>query len=429
MTVFNRSDSLLLPRSARKIAFGFLPVVIVLLVWFPLSSSAGMNPRMLHRWNLVHDALVAILLIAAIPLLIMIMRRKASPLHEAPLLYLCLAGLSLLPIVTIPTLGLSYVRMHIMTVATFGGVFLFTRWCSTDRLRSAFFLLLGAWGSWAIVSAIRGLGRIISPGDSLLVRIDVMGHSNSRAGYELLLLLLLLGIVMEASRKTRLLLLPFVLLLFVSIATSLSRGAWLGCIGGLVIIVAATWNWWRALVLAIIGGGGLFVLPGVLGARARTMLDMQFPTNVFRINLWREVGAIILESPFGGCGYDTLWFAASTRLGPTTPALEGKHAHNLVLQTWSEIGLLGLLALGVVFFTMIRMARGLQKSTHKDLRGIGLGILALLTGVLAHGLVDFTWRDYQQQILFWSLAGWLAAADSTGTQGVASENTQEEQRH
>jgi O-antigen ligase len=415
-------------RFARTAALGCLPVVITLLVWFPLGTSAVMNPGLLSIWNLVHDALVAILLIIAVPLLFIIFKRRESLIQEAPLLYLCLGGLSLLPIVTIPTLGLPYVRMHLVTLATFAAVFLFTRWSSADRLKATFYLILSAWGSWAVVSAIRGLGRIISPEESLLARIDIMGHSNSRAGYELLLLLILLGVMTRATRTVRLVVLPFALLFLVSIAASLSRGAWLGLVGGLIVLVAATWNWWRALVVGIIGGAILFGLPGVLGARARTMLDMEFPTNVFRINLWQEVGSIILENPFGGCGYDTLWFTASTRLGPTTPALEGKHAHNLLLQTWSEIGLLGLLALGLVFFSMIRAARALRRSTDMEHRGIGLGILALITGVLIHGLVDFTWRDYQQQILFWSLAGWLAASDWRRTHEPGLADPPAEQR-
>jgi O-antigen ligase len=386
-----------------------------------------MGERLLHIWNLVHDVLVAMLLLVALPLVITLVRRRESVLHEAPLLYLCLAGLSLLPIAAVPILGLSYVRMHIMTLATFGAVFVVTRWCSSKHAKATFGLLAVAWGSWAVVSAVRGLGRIVAPENSLLARIDVMGHSNSRAGYELLLLLLLIGIVMGATRRTRYFTLPFVVLFLVSLAASLSRGAWIGLLGGLVVLASVTWNWWRGLLFAAVGGSIVFMLPGVLGARARTILDMQFPTNVFRINLWKEVGDIISQNPFGGCGYDTLWFAAATRLGPTTPALEGRHAHNLILQTWAEIGLLGLLALGIVFFTMIRTASRLKNSRDPGLAGIGLGSLALLTGVLVHGLVDFTWRDYQQQILFWGLAGWLAAAESSVVTKAVSTGTREEQ--
>jgi hypothetical protein len=86
----------------------------------------------------------------------------------------------------------------------------------------------------------------------------------------------------------------------------------------------------------------------------------------------------------------------------------------MLLQTWAETGLLGVAALIGVFVAMMRDAETVRRDPRPWLRPFGWGATLLLVGVVLHGLVDCTWRDYSQQVVFWSLAGWLAATASQG---------------
>ncbi len=392
----------------RRVFLGALACGVFLLLWHPTVSLLSRGTCLEGAWNLSHDLLVGGFLLASIPVGLSLLRRRGMLLEELPLLYLALCIISVLPLLRVPTLGLNYVRMEIATLITFSSIFLVTMWLSRKEPRRLLFVLLPVWSSWALVSAARGLARLSSLRDGLETRLDIMGHTNSRAGYELLVFLLVLGIVSKKGARVWLAASVVLVLLFLSLMTSFSRGAWFSLACGVGVMAGLRWGWRRAFVVAMVMVLFVMLFPGAIGIRARAGIDPHFATNLFRVELWREVARIIAENPWGGCGYDSLWFAAAGRLGSERSVLVGRHAHNLLLHTWAELGILGLAALVWVFIAALRQTRRLLMRDDPTFVGVGLGTTALLLGILVHGLVDVTWRDYSQQIFFWSLLGWLA---------------------
>ncbi len=117
-----------------------------------------------------------------------------------------------------------------------------------------------------------------------------------------------------------------------------------------------------ALVLLSLLAAPLFVLApadAVLGAEAPVMP----PSWAQRVNLWQEAADRVLDDCFLiGCGadYTRAWAADSAFIEvPGSPVLLSEaptHPHNLFLQIWLELGLVGVLMIGAaIWFGLWRL--------------------------------------------------------------------------
>ncbi|MBN1424277.1 O-antigen ligase family protein [Candidatus Fermentibacteria bacterium] len=385
-----------------------LCLAVALLIWYPLRIPLHI-PWAGTLWERLHDVTVALLLIASVPSAARFLRTRGPWMRDVPVLYLALCMVSVIPLLGVPTLGFAYARMQWITLAVYGATFL----CAYGVARQSPRVVIGlaaAWCSWAVVSAGGAVISALIHGRLIHDAVDAMGHTNSRAGFELVVMLFILGAVWRDAPRLRAAFLPLLLLLATSVTLSLSRGAWMGFLAGLVVCVGWHWGWRRGAVVLAAGVVLAVALPGPVGDRARSVADAGLASNLFRVQVWRAALSVIRENPWGGSGYDTLWFSLLSHLGADTPTMAGKHVHNLLLQTWAETGLLGAAALGGVFAGMLRSAWAMGNGPAGVNRLVGRGVVIALAGSVAHSLVDCTWRDYGQQILFWSLAGWIAGS-------------------
>jgi putative inorganic carbon (HCO3(-)) transporter len=116
-----------------------------------------------------------------------------------------------------------------------------------------------------------------------------------------------------------------------------------------------------------------------------------------RGELWQRAGVMVLDMPFTGIGLNTFptvlpRFYATERYGVSNPGAEPDaemvfvpHAHNLLLQTAVDLGIVGLAA----FLSIILIAvwRGMGALHDPAERGLALG---LLLGLLAFGVFSLT---------------------------------------
>jgi hypothetical protein len=147
---------------------------------------------------------------------------------------------------------------------------------------------------------------------------------------------------------------------------SFSKGALLGAVGALLLLVVwlgadLPWRFWRRyrvpLTLGLIAGGlGLLVL--LLGFERLNPLGA---TSSIRLKTWASALAMLRDHPLVGVGLDQFGRLYPDYIHPSlldTNEINTSHPHNIVLNIWLRMGLLGLVAFGWLLVRFWGKVRG-----------------------------------------------------------------------
>jgi O-antigen ligase len=77
------------------------------------------------------------------------------------------------------------------------------------------------------------------------------------------------------------------------------------------------------------------------------------------------------------------------------------HPHNIILDFWLRLGIIGLLVWIGIVVQFVRVALVLARSRDAVRRALALGLLALLTDILVHGLIDNSYFLMDLALVFW----------------------------
>jgi len=204
-----------------------------------------------------------------------------------------------------------------------------------------------------------------------------------------------------------------------ALGLSFSRGALLLGLPAAVLVMG-----WRAggryrwAALALVVAGALVLLPLLSLPRFAALFDLREGSTFFRLALWRSSAGLVREHPWFGVGPGNFAAAYRTRyMLPSAwsePNLE--HPHNIYLDHWTRLGLLGLVAgllVQVAFWRVVssrsqspspgasRVSRSQPPSpgaprslsvnlAHPCSEVLRLGLAGSMAALLAHGLVDNT---------------------------------------
>lgn len=177
------------------------------------------------------------------------------------------------------------------------------------------------------------------------------------------------------------------------LALSLSRSAWLGCIGALFIVaLAAAWRSnkgselaKRGLVLAAILLSILALLaitsPGVQ-RRFSVLLSTSEGSNAARIEGWKGGFLAWRESPWFGSGPDTFFqtfrrFRSTAYVRATGWGVTQGDAHNDFLQVLSTQGLIGLALWSWIILVILSRSFRIIRSSSLEEVGVAAGVIAL----------------------------------------------------
>jgi O-antigen ligase len=246
------------------------------------------------------------------------------------------------------------------------------------------------------------------------------------------------------GRRARALALLVCLALLPALYWSGSRGAWVGAaIGVLVVICLTLGRPWLLVVLAALGGLLAVWQRNQLIALA---LAGHNATGQLRLLLWLAAWHMIRDHPLLGIGLDQFLYLYSNlysshpywitvlnghpTIAGTQPNLA--HPHNLLLDLWLSIGVLGLagflIVLGVVWrrcWHIWRAARRIPASARQRPAAVGavaLGIGASLLAGIVHGMVDSAYFEPDLALLFWaSVALLLLVSSRAGAPAPASD--------
>jgi putative inorganic carbon (HCO3(-)) transporter len=184
-------------------------------------------------------------------------------------------------------------------------------------------------------------------------------------------------------------LVPLALCLFLTY----SRGAWLlGLPAALLCIGLLRGRRARLASLGVLLLALLAVLPFARTARFASLFNLASGTSTSfnRLVLWQGTLRLVLAHPLLGVGIGNFQARYPQYMLPEAwrePNLF--HPHNLLLEFWAGLGIMGVVALVWLLIAFSRAALKLYRLLDDPaLRALVLGLLGSLAAFLAHGLVD-----------------------------------------
>lgn len=217
--------------------------------------------------------------------------------------------------------------------------------------------------------------------------VGTLGNANALAAFLVMLIPLTAGRFADAKTPlARVLLGVYCIGTLLLTLLTYSRGGWLGAAVSVAVWVGLRFpvrRWWavqsRALRASLILIAALALIGGVLflvqsfGTTGRT-LDL-------RVWIYNTGLQLFAERPLTGHGLFTFG-AGLARLNSMPPFEPHSHAHNVLLHVAAELGIVGLAALAVTAWLIVRAAR-------RPVDATAIMGTAAFAGFVAHQMVDF----------------------------------------
>ncbi len=181
-----------------------------------------------------------------------------------------------------------------------------------------------------------------------------------------------------------------------------SRASWVGFAVAIVVFVFM-WNVRLVPVGAVVCVILVPLLPQTVLNRIGTITNMNDLSTSSRFPLFRAAIKLIKLSPVRGAGLGTpavKEFITEYNLysgrGPFV------HAHDIFLQVWAEMGLLGIASFVTGMICTIREGiRAVKEKVPLAVRMVTIGGVSAVCGSLVCGFADYLWNYPRVMCLFW----------------------------
>jgi O-antigen ligase len=186
------------------------------------------------------------------------------------------------------------------------------------------------------------------------------------------------------------------LLMLAACVATFSKGALLlGLPVGLaVVLIGGAWRARKRWPLAVLALAAVIALAGAVvlfrTPRFADLLNFQSGTSFLRIKLWQAALNMAFDHPLLGVGPDNFLYAYRTHyvLPSAWEELNLSHPHNILLDLWTRLGLLGIVAGAWALSAGFVWTWRLFRRGSAGVWPIALGLLAGLAATVAHGLID-----------------------------------------
>ncbi|MGH7198657.1 MAG: glycosyltransferase family 9 protein [Candidatus Omnitrophota bacterium] len=239
-------------------------------------------------------------------------------------------------------------------------------------------------------------------------------HANDFSAYLSFTVLLFAGAVRYGreifSRRGLFFLATGLVVLFVCLVGTYSRGAWVAV--GAAFCLYAVFTRSKILIggLVLLAVWGAFFSPPLVRSRALSLFDAQNNTIQERKELWSESLRMIQKSPWLGLGVNT--YAKNEPLYKAEGSKsDNQYAHNGYLQMASEIGLLGLAAfLAAMGFLLVSTVLVFVRGRPHFVKSAGLALIFGILAFLIHSATDTNLQSLLLINMLWFAAGLAWAA-------------------
>lgn len=189
-----------------------------------------------------------------------------------------------------------------------------------------------------------------------------------------------------------------------------SRGAMLGLLfsAGLFVLLSEKRLIPLGVILLLLMP---FLLPESLWARLASSVTMSDSSSLYRMSIYRAAMDIIRHYWTTGIG-----IGAFNQIYPlfSFEAANAYHAHNLFLQEFIELGIVGFIVMALLFLCFFRKLYSTMRVVPKRFQFLLGAIFGGFAGLLLQGITDHLWFDYSIVLFFWCYIGIGMAAVRVG---------------
>jgi tetratricopeptide (TPR) repeat protein len=233
-------------------------------------------------------------------------------------------------------------------------------------------------------------------------------NANHFGGYVEMLVWLCVGLALARKGIMRALYLILGISMAAAIPLTLSRGAFMGLVSGLLFFLTAL-GWKRRKRTLFIFLINFFCLSALVAGwvgldpfleKIQTLKTAPV-TETVRIRTWKDSLDIIRAYPWTGTGPGTYADIYPQYQSQPMPMYSMTHAHNDFLEMTAESGIpAALCALTALFILFISVLKSLGPVPYSRFRSIGTGALAGCVSILVHGMADFNFQIPSNLLLF-----------------------------
>jgi len=195
-------------------------------------------------------------------------------------------------------------------------------------------------------------------------------------------------------------------ILLIAEAATLSRGGLLA-LAALVVIAFVTVGavTFRAALLAAAVAGALILwqLPFV-GLRIKYFLVDPAHTLFGRFHIWSATLRMLRDHPIFGAGINAYQTTMAPYRATDAYKVAEPYPHNIVLTTWTELGLLGLAAFIYILGALIIRPWKALATSFGLYRPVLWGLGSAFIMIAVHGLTDSPYWKNDLSLEFWVLA-------------------------
>jgi O-antigen ligase len=228
------------------------------------------------------------------------------------------------------------------------------------------------------------------------------------------------GLALEDARFRRPLALACLAAMGAALLLTFTRGAWLGALAGLALLLPL-----RRPKLALGAGAILLLLAAMPGSPVRDRLaqglDMSRDSTRERVYMAQAGLAIAQDHPWfgvgdamhswdGQLGYYRRYMPAAAKQWESLRGKEQGHLHNNLVQVAAAYGLPALLSLLLLFAGLAWAAWRQRLAATPLARGCGIGLAAALLAWWVNGLFEYNFGSLQSSFVLWGLVGMSLAA-------------------
>jgi putative inorganic carbon (hco3(-)) transporter len=320
--------------------------------------------------------------------------------------------------------GISKLSLYLMFFV------LMARLLRSDRIRSWVLtvylhvaLFISAYGIQQSIYGAKALATWVDPESPLSKTtraFSYLGNPNVLAAYLLpaIALSLAAAFVWQGTAPKTLAVVMVLANIWCMYATQ-SRGGWIAAVVLILVMALGVFYWispyispfWQIWLLPIsllatmvVVGGAVTVVPILRERVSSIFVGRGDSSNSFRINVYQAVWQMIRKNPLLGIGYGDRVFKKVYPIFQINPKFSALSAYSIYLETFVEMGILGLISFVWMMFVSwlngVLPLPSLQQSEDPQYFWL-LGALAGSIGLAVQGFFDTVWYRPDINILWW----------------------------